>query len=287
MGAFTFKEVQRVEKISKGDFYNKYYKTQTPVVIEKLTEDWPAFTKWHFDYIKEIAGNNIVPLYTNEPVSADKKVNEPDAKMKMKDYLDLLEKGPCDLRIFLYNLLSQVPQMKGDFKFPDLGVHLIKQLPVLFFGGEGSNVFMHQDIDMANIFHFHFHGTKQCIIISPDDTKYMYKIPYATISREDIDFDNPDFEKWPALKNITPYSVHLKHGEMLYMPEGWWHYMKYLTPGFSLSLRSLAKQPQMLTRAILNVFVKRNYDNVMRKWKGQAWLDYKDRKAIENTNRYL
>ncbi|SUA32187.1 Uncharacterised protein [Myroides odoratimimus] len=29
--------------------------------------------------------------------------------------------------------------------------------------------------------------------ISPDQTKYMYKIPHALISREDIDFDNPDF----------------------------------------------------------------------------------------------
>jgi hypothetical protein len=68
--------------------------------------------------------------------------------------------------------------------------------------------------------------------------------PHSVICREDIDFDNPDFDKWPALKHINPMVADLKHGEMLYMPEGWWHYMKYLTPGFSMSLRLLAHKPK-------------------------------------------
>ena len=76
------------------------------------------------------------------------------------------------------------------------------------------------------------------MIFPPDQSKYMYKVPHALISREDIDFDDPDYEKFPALKNAEGYITNLKHGEMLYMPEGYWHYMKYLTPGFSMSLRS-------------------------------------------------
>ncbi|PQL94565.1 cupin-like domain-containing protein [Apibacter adventoris] len=284
---FKYKDVQRVERISKDDFYHNFYKTQTPVVVEKLTEDWPAYKKWNFDYIKEIAGDKIVPLYNNDPVSADKKVNEPDARMKMSEYIDLLLKGPTDLRIFLFNLLKQAPSLQNDFSFPDLGLNLFKSLPMLFFGGAGSNVFMHFDIDLANILHFHFAGEKQCILVPPSDTKYMYKLPYANICREDIDFDNPDFEKWPALKYVNTYKVHLSHGEMLYMPEGWWHYMQYLTPGFSMSLRSLAKRPANFTNAVLNLFVKRNYDNYMRKKHGKKWLDSKNEKAIINTNKVL
>lgn len=284
---FKYKDVQRVERISKDDFYHNFYKTQTPVVVEKLTEDWPAYKKWNFDYIKEIAGDKIVPLYNNDPVSADKKVNEPDARMKMSEYIDLLLKGPTDLRIFLFNLLKQAPSLQNDFSFPDLGLNLFKSLPMLFFGGAGSNVFMHFDIDLANILHFHFAGEKQCILVPPSDTKYMYKLPYANICREDIDFDNPDFKKWPALKYVNTYKVHLSHGEMLYMPEGWWHYMQYLTPGFSMSLRSLAKRPANFTNAVLNLFVKRNYDNYMRKKHGKKWLDSKNEKAIINTNKVL
>ncbi|MDR2121919.1 MAG: cupin-like domain-containing protein [Flavobacteriaceae bacterium] len=284
---FDYKEIERIKKISKEDFYTQYYKTQTPVVIEKLTEDWPAYKKWNFDYIKEVAGEKIVPLYNNNPVSADKKVNEPDVRMKMEDYINLLQQRPTDLRIFLFNILKQVPALQNDFQFPDLGLNLFKSLPMLFFGGAGSNVFMHFDIDLANILHFHFAGEKQCILIHPDDTKYMYKIPYATICREDIDFDNPDFEKWPGLKHITPYRTRLSHGEMLYMPEGWWHYMQYLTPGFSMSLRSLAKRPSNFVNAVLNLFIKRNYDNFMRKKKGQKWIDYKNEQALIRTRKAL
>lgn len=284
---FDFTEVERVADISARDFQKNYVKPQIPVVVEKITGDWPAFEKWNFDYIKKVAGEKVVPLYNNDPVDYTKKVNEPVATMKMSEYIDLLEQGPTDLRIFLYNLMKEAPQLQQDYKMPELGLKLFKGLPMLFFGGEGSNVFMHYDIDLANILHFHFAGQKRCIIIPPSQTKYMYKIPYSVICREDIDFDNPDFDKWPALKHIKPMYADLSHGEMLYMPEGWWHYMKYITPGFSMSLRSLAHKPENFSEAIYNIFIMRNFDNLMRKWKGQKWIDQKNEKAILQTHKHI
>jgi len=284
---FEFTEVERVSDISAKDFQKYYVRPQKPVVIENITKNWPAHEKWDFEYIKQIAGDKIVPLYNNDPVDYSKKMNEPVAEMKMSEYVDLLQAGPTDLRIFLYNLMKQVPGLQQDYKMPDLGLNLLKSLPMLFFGGEGSNVFMHYDIDLANILHFHFAGKKRCVIIPPEQSKYMYKIPYSVICREDIDFDNPDFEKWPALRNIRPMSAHLEHGEMLYMPEGWWHYMKYLTPGFSMSLRSLAHKPGNFSEAFYNLFIMRHFDNAMRRWKGQNWIEWKNERAIIKTNQLI
>lgn len=284
---FKFSEVERVKTISAKDFKEYYVNPQKPVVVEQITHNWPAYKKWNFEYIKKVAGNKIVPLYNNDPVDYSKKVNEPVAEMKMSEYVDILHQGPTDLRIFLYNLMKQVPSLQQDFQMPDLGLNLFKSMPMLFFGGESSNVFMHYDIDLANILHFHFAGKKRCILVSPKQTKYMYKIPYSVICREDINFDKPDFEKWPALKNIRPMVADLNHGEMLYMPEGWWHYMKYLTPGFSMSLRSLAHKPQYFAEAVYNIFIMRNYDNLMRKWKGQNWIDWKNERAISKTHQFL
>ncbi len=158
---------------------------------------------------------------------------------------------------------------------------------MLFFGGENSKVFIHYDIDYSNILHFHFHGKKQCILFDPDQTPYLYKVPHALISREDIDFDNPDLEKWPALKQAKGLICNLNHGEMLYMPEGYWHYMKYLTPGFSMSLRAFPRKITNLSKAAYNVFVMRNFDNFMRKWKGQEWIDYKNEQAVIQTHKKL
>lgn len=285
--AFEYIEIDRVEKLTKKEFIENYYKPQKPVVITNQIEDWPAFSKWNFQFLKEVAGSKTVPLYDSRKTDHTKKVNEPDFTMTMKEYIDILEKGPTDLRIFLYNLMKDVPSMKADMRWPKLGLRLIKSLPLVFFGGQGAKVFMHYDIDFPNIFHIHFEGEKQCVLVDPKETKYMYRLPYSWICNEDIDFDNPDYEKFPALKKVKPYITHLQHGEMLYMPEGWWHYMKYITPGFSLSLRSLAGRPKNLLKGLLNVAVIRYYDNWMRKRKGQAWLDYKDAEAIRRTNALL
>lgn len=278
-------EIERVETISKEDFYKHYIKKQKPLVIQKLTKDWPAYEKWNLNYIKTIAGDKIVPLYDDRPVSHKDGFNAAHASMKMADYIDLLQSKPTNYRIFLYDLMKEVPVLQNDFKWPKIGLRLVKQLPMLFFGGENSKVFMHYDIDYSNILHFHFHGKKQCMLFAPDQTPFLYKVPHALIAREDIDFDNPDFEKFPALKKAQGLITTLNHGEMLYMPEGYWHYMKYLTPGFSMSLRAFPRRLNNLSKAVYNVFFMRYFDSFMRKIKGQAWIDYKNEKAIKDTEK--
>jgi hypothetical protein len=287
MNALNLKPIERVNNISEKDFFEKYVKKQIPVVVEKLTENWPAYKLWNLEYIKSIAGDKVVPLYDDRPVSYKDGFNEAHATMKMSEYVDLLQTKPTNYRIFLYNLLKEVPSLKNDFYWPELGLKLIKQLPMLFFGGENSKVFIHFDIDYSNILHFHFHGKKKCILFAPDQSKYLYKLPHALIAHEAIDFENPDFEKWPALQKAQGLVCELNHGEMLYMPEGYWHFMKYETAGFSMSLRALPRSIRFLFSAFYNVFIMRHFDNIMRKIKGQAWIDYKNNKAIEKTHKNI
>lgn len=283
----NLQHIPRVASMTKEDFVRNYLKPQRPVVIEKLTEDWPAYEKWNLEYIKQHAGDKTVPLYDDRPVDANEGFNEAHAQMKMGEYIDLLKTKPTNFRIFLYNLLKEVPIFQKDFKYPKLGMRLIKGLPMMFFGGTDSKVFMHYDIDFTNILHFHFHGKKRCIIYPPSESQYLYRVPHSLIAREDIDFTNPDFEKWPALKKATGYVCELNHGEMLYMPEGYWHFMHYLTPGFSISLRSYPRKLKNLGKALYNLLIMRHYDNFMRKRKGQKWIDYKNEQAIIRTKKNL
>jgi len=280
-------DVARVKTLSKEAFLRDYYRPQKPVVIEKAIEQWPAYSKWSLEYMSQVAGDKIVPLYDDRPVDYRDGFNQPHAKMRMSEYIDLLKKEPTRYRIFLWNILKEVPQLQEDFDFPDFGLPLLKGLPMLFFGGEDSYTFMHYDIDLANIFHFHFEGKKECILFDQSENKYLYKVPHSLITHEAINFANPDFEQWPALRHARGYRAVLNHGEVLYMPEGYWHYMRYLTPGFSMSLRALARNPANLSRAVYNIFIMRHFDNLMRRVKGQEWIDWKNQQAIERTNRVL
>lgn len=280
-------QIPREQTLSKKEFIQKYFKPQKPVVIERFVEDWPAYSKWDLDYIKDIAGDKTVPLYDDRPVKHDEGFNEPHAKMKMRDYIDLLKSEPTKYRIFLWNVLKEVPMLQKDFTYPDFGLRLMKGLPMLFFGGSNSHTFMHYDIDLANIFHFHFEGKKQCILFPQSETKFLYKIPHSLITREDIDFANPDLEKWPALQHAKGHIAHLEHGNVLYIPEGYWHHMKYITPGFSMSLRAIARRPRNFGKAVYNILFMRHFDNFMRKLKGQQWIDWKNEKAVQRTHALL
>ncbi len=285
--ALQLQEIPRVKSITKEDFIKHYFKPQKPVVIERFIENWPAFTKWNLDYMKQAAGDKIVPLYDDRPVDYKDGFNQPHAKMKMSDYIELLKREPTKFRIFLWNVLKEVPQLQNDFSYPDFGLKLMKGLPMLFFGGRDSYTFMHYDIDLANIFHFHFEGEKQIILFDQKQNKYLYKVPHSLITREDIDFANPDLEKWPALAKAKGYITTLNHGEVLYMPEGYWHYMKYVTPGFSMSLRAIARNPVNLGKAVYNIVIMRHFDNLMRRIKGQKWIDWKNARAIVRTQKVL
>ncbi|GAB5398689.1 MAG: cupin-like domain-containing protein [Aureisphaera sp.] len=280
-------EIDRVSSITKEEFIKDYFKPQKPVIIENFVNDWPAIQKWNLDYMAQVAGDKIVPLYDDRPVRHDEGFNQAHAEMKMSEYVELLKKEPTRYRIFLWNILKEVPELQKDFSYPDFGLKLMKGLPMLFFGGEDSYTFMHYDIDLANIFHFHFQGRKQVILFDQKQNDYLYKIPHSLIVREDINFANPDYNKWPALKKAEGFVGHLEHGHVLYMPEGYWHYMRYLTPGFSMSLRAIARNPKNLGRAVYNIFWMRHFDNMMRRWKGQAWIDTKNEKAIARTHKNL
>ena len=280
-------QIPREKTLTKEEFLTKYFRPQKPVVIENFIKDWPAYSKWNLDYMKKVAGDKVVPLYDDRPVKHDEGFNEPHATMKMADYIDLLKKEPTKYRIFLWNILKEVPELQNDFSYPDFGLKLMKGLPMLFFGGRDSYTFMHYDIDLANIFHFHFDGEKQCILFPQSETKHLYKVPHSLIVREDIDFNNPDFDKWPALRHAKGHIANLYHGNILYMPEGYWHYMRYVTPGFSMSLRAIARKPKNFTKAVYNVFFMRHFDNMMRRLKGQEWIDWKNEQAVVKTHRAL
>ncbi|MBD0831084.1 cupin-like domain-containing protein [Aestuariibaculum sediminum] len=285
--SLNLQDIPRVKTITKEDFIKHYFIPQKPVVIERFIDDWPAYSKWNLDYMKAIAGDITIPLYDDRPVDYKDGFNEPHAQMKLGEYIDLLKREPTKYRIFLWNAIKEIPQLQKDFKFPDFGLRLMKGIPMLFFGGMNSHTFMHYDIDLANIFHFHFEGKKQIILFDQKQNEYLYKIPYSLITREDIDFNNPDFKKWPMLEKAKGFHTELNHGEVLYMPEGYWHYMRYITPGFSMSLRAIARNPKNFSKAIYNIVIMRNFDNVMRRVRGQKWINWKNNQAIVKTHKGL
>lgn len=285
MGTIKTIPITRVKSISKKDFIENYYKPQRPVVIEDLTKEWPAYTKWNLDYIQSLAGDQVVPLYNNQPTKGRQNSVVPAKKMKLYDYIDILKTQPTDLRMFFYNILQKMPQLVDDFSYPDIGLKFFKKLPVMFFGGKGSKVLAHYDMDLADLVHFHFHGNKNVTLFAPDQAKHLYKVPFTVHNLETIDMDDPDFNLYPALQLAEGISVQMKHGDALYMPSGYWHYITYNDGGFSITLRAFPRNPLRLAKLFKNIVFMRSFENMMRRIFGQGWVDYKETLMVKRMNR--
>ena len=286
--ALHLKPIDVVDDISAQDFREKYLKGRKPVVIKNMARKWPAYQKWTLDYMKEVVGDVEVPLYDSSKADPSAPINASAAKMKFGDYIDLIRETPTDLRIFLFDPIKFAPDLLKDYIAPkDLMGGFLDQYPNMFFGGKGSETFLHFDIDMAHIFHTHFNGRKHILLFDYKWKRRLYQIPYATYSLEDYNIANPDFEKFPALDGIEGIECFLEHGDTLFMPTGWWHWMKYLDGSFSISLRAWDKSWAVKAHSLYNLAVQRNFDSFMKKRFKKRYMDWKEKKAVQYANEAL
>ncbi|KEQ28764.1 cupin-like domain-containing protein [Pedobacter antarcticus] len=285
---FDLTQIDCVDDISKEDFEKNYLKKRRPLVIKNMARNWPAYSKWSMDYMKTVVGDKMVPLYDSSKADPSKPINAAASEMKFSDYIDLIRSTPTDLRIFLFDPIKHAPKLLEDYIAPkNLMGGFLDSYPNMFFGGKGSVTFLHYDIDMAHIFHTHFNGRKHVILFENKWKDRLYQIPYATYALEDYDVENPDFEKFPALKGVKGVEAYLEHGDTLFMPTGYWHWMKYLDGSFSISLRAWDKSWSVKARSLFNLTIQRKFDDFMKGNFRFKYMDWKEKLAFKRANKAL
>ncbi len=279
---FILSPVDTVSTIDPEDFKKNYLKARRPIVIKGLTENWAAREKWTTDYLKKIAGHLEVPLYDNSKSDPSKPINSAAAHMLFGDYLDLIKSEPTELRIFFFNIFKHVPELLKDIELPkDLMSGFLESMPAMFFGGSNSVTFLHYDIDLPHLFHTHFGGRKHVILFENKWKRRLYCIPNATYALEDYDVLNPDTKRFPALDGVEGQQVFLEHGDTLFMPTGYWHWMKYLGGSFSLSLRAWDASILRKVESLYNLTTKGGIDSILKMILKAPYAKYRERLAIK------
>jgi hypothetical protein len=284
------KAIDRVENISPEDFKNNYYNQNKPLIITGLAKQWPASTKWNWDYFINMVGDKEVGVYNNIKSDSYTPINTADAYMKFGDYLRKVKAGPLDLRIFLFNIFQHAPQVTGDFIWPDeLMKGFVKKYPMLFVGGEGSVTHMHFDIDMSHILHTQFVGRKRVLLFPHNEQYKLYRKPWEVLSLANYANYNHnfDYENFPAVKLAQGYEVILAHGDTLFMPAGYWHHMEYIDAGFAMSLRAMQANIGGKLDGVWKLFGMRGVDTLMKKTLPKWWYNRKRAQLMHNASREL
>lgn len=270
--------IDRVDNISPEDFRKNYLLPGKPLIISRLSERWPAYTKWTWDYFKSLVGDQRVGVYNNARAGAKMPVNGADDTMLFGDYLDLIQKGPVELRIFAFNIFKYAPGLTAEFQYPEEYVKtFLKHYPMLFVGGAGSIAHMHYDIDLPNLIHTQFIGKKRVLLIPHDQSQFMYRLPMTAESGASFVnwHEGVDEEKFPALAKVKGMHGILEHGETLFMPSGCWHHMQYMESGFAMSLRAFPEGFLQRLNSLYHVFPMRGMNNLLIKIAPEWWYHKK------------
>jgi hypothetical protein len=289
----NLKPVPTFDTIKPEIFKKEFYEPGEPVVIKDLSRNWPAYTKWNWDYFKQLVGNQRVPLYNNVKSDAYTPINTADDYKTFGEYIDMISQGPAAWRIFLFNIFDHAPQLIEDFIWPEhLMKGFVKKYPMLFTGGATSITHMHFDIDLSHILHTQFGGRKRVLMFPFKEQRKLYRKPFEVLSLADFSHyyhnnGTPDYTKFPALKLAEGFDFILEPGDTLFMPAGYWHHMEYLDSGFALSLRALQPSLSGKLKGVWNLLGMRSIDTMMKKTVPGWWFNMKKKKIFAEAEKAL
>ncbi|MCP2729137.1 cupin-like domain-containing protein [Limnofasciculus baicalensis] len=231
--------IERRSRIDREEFLEKYYSTNTPLIITDMMGDWQAMSSWCPEFIKENYGNCLVQVQTNRNSDPNYEINTETHKktIELREYVDMVVNGG-DTNDY-YMVANNGNLDREDFKgllndiqmFPEFIDPLKSKQRVFFwFGPAGTITPLHHDT--MNIFMAHIYGRKRWRLISPAYTPLVYN-NIGVFS--EIDLENPDDEKYPLFKDVRVIETVLEPGEVIFVPVGWWHQVKGLDVTIALS----------------------------------------------------
>jgi len=230
-------EEDRFLKLSTKNLttHQSYIAKKIPFVIRGGAKKLNAYSKWSDGYLSKAFGSEILDVET----SYDGRYN-PDSPTTKSDLVGMTFKE--FIQDYSYN-------KKGDEQYylasPKIPIELLKDtsrpdllklinsmrskkrkgpLDVQLFLGNNNNVSpMHTD-SYHNFYHM-VDGEKEVLLIPSMHTPQMK--PYVKINHLKIpDIENIDYKKYPDMKGVPVFKIHLKKGDLLYIPYGCWHQMK-------------------------------------------------------------
>lgn len=273
------KNVERRSELSPQEFFNEFAKTNKPVVLRDFSKDWAAIEKWTPEYFIEKYGNNEVQVYNGSFSKPGKTYMGKASLMKFSEYLNSILYSGKDLRMFLYNIVSKAPELKEDVVLPPLMKGFSKRFLFMFFGPKGAVTQIHYDIDMSHVFHTAIKGKKRFVLFPQSESKKLYRHPFTI--RSYVDVDNPDFEKYPLLKQAQGYEVTLEPGETLFIPSGFWHHVVYEDAGYAISLRCPHHNWVKRVEGAFNLLFMQMVDRLVNKIAPLKWYQWKEKRAYK------
>jgi hypothetical protein len=243
--------VRRIPAPAIEDFERQVVKPFEPVVLEGLIADWPALRHWNIDAIMASYGDcawNVIARRDGRFAAG-----------ALYSY-----DNPVPVREHLSRVLRFETEDYMNVPFEALPPELATMAPPLRYSHGAS--FLHRAVFIGSEINgapFHFHlcqnvlaqisGRKRVLLFHPvQGTRLGWRGPFSKNPNfSPMDPFEPEPRYQPGYARASGFSIDLEPGDALYIPYGWWHATKTLTPSISLFNRWTGGRslPVMLSQA--------------------------------------
>eukprot|EP00930_Biecheleria_cincta_P041216 TRINITY_DN28223_c0_g1_i1.p1 TRINITY_DN28223_c0_g1~~TRINITY_DN28223_c0_g1_i1.p1 ORF type:complete len:479 (+),score=82.46 TRINITY_DN28223_c0_g1_i1:48-1484(+) len=245
------RELPRGEALGLEHFLLHHLSVRSPVVLRGGCEAWPAVARWAQPafWRDSALGHRFVP------VEMDYWMSEGFRLMSLREFL----RHCCDAEVLdrplpglsgggylaQHALLDQIPSLAADVPTPDLALcgpkgELLRQI---FFGPRGTVTPLHHD-PYENIF-CQVVGAKYLRLYPPAESHRLYaRHAQDTLSNNSAmepadllegEVSGSYTDRFPEFLKAAFVDVILEPGDQLYLPRGWWHYVKSLSMSISVA----------------------------------------------------
>jgi hypothetical protein len=258
--------IERAHGLTPEIFHERYLAGfGKPIVVTDTLNSWPALSRWSFDLFKARYGSdNVAPrIFSGFDGLKFQKIK----MMALRDYLDYLDASeeptpglwidavtlhPCQApaepqRYPLYlawSVFALHPELLEDIELsPKFVEDWLPYLPEAFhkvldgatkyfsagilIGPRNAQIGLHYDVLETHAYLAQIIGKKRCTLFSPEDSAALYD--------GRVNPDSPEFEKFPFFRNVTAYECTLEPGELLFIPNRWWHHVVALEKSITVN----------------------------------------------------
>ena len=224
------KIVERRSNLSREEFLEQYYSANKPVILCDMMNEWKALDTWTPEYLKGKCGDVMVEISAdrNKNPSYETEDGKHRKVVRFGDFIDMVEKGGETNDYYL-------TARNEFFKNPDV-MKLLDDMVIfpqylnpqenwmfLWYGPKGTYTPLHHD--SMNIFMAQVKGRKNIKLVPSTEMDLVYN-HWGVYSN--VNLEEPDYERFPKLRDATVLDVMLNPGEVLFLPAGWWHSVRSL-----------------------------------------------------------